>query len=325
MMLMLNSGTMQQVPAAPIVTAVVWNAVALVFSLSEKIFQSTDRIAQFNLLNMAGTVVSLALTFVLARTHGTAAEFVAAFYLGMLFPFVIATFTVLPRLDLAAGLSWPVFLACTRRLFGVGVFGFGYEMAAYCKLQAPLALLSALGLSSQIAPVGLGLRLVALISGGLSVVIPLLLLRIGTAIQSGDWEARKLWTRLGFACAAAAAVAAAGLFTVFGGLIYRLWTGGAVTLDWPQQAALAAFAAAALAQNLLFPLAAPDPAVAGQLRWLFWLEGPALVAVAVSGATAVPAVYGGAAMLSGAALVMGLTVIAQLGVLAIRQPPKSNH
>lgn len=322
MMLILFSGAMHGSAAAPIATAMICNALVLVFSVSEKICQAVDRITQFNLLNAAGTVMSLATTFALSRTHGTAVEFVATFYLGIGFPLVASTWMVIRRLKLASGLSWRTFVECARRLVSTGVFSFGYEMAAYCKLQAPVALLSTLGLSNQIAPVGLGLRLVALISGGVSIMVPILLLRIGTAIQSDDREGRKLWIRLGLICAAAVALTAAGLFAVFGQTIYRLWTGGVVVLDWPQQAALAAFAAVFFAQNLLFPLTAPDPTVTSQLRWLFWLEGPAVIAVAVAGALAVPAIYGGAAMLSGAALVTGLAMMVLLGFLTIKHPTK---
>jgi hypothetical protein len=317
--LVLNLGLIRESPTAPIATAAICNGAALVLSLSERVFQATDRIAQFNILNMAGTLVSLAATAFLARTHGTAASFVVAYYLGMLFPFLIATIVIVPRLDLAANPSAREFGSFARQLFGVGIFGFGYEVAAYCKLQAPLPLLSALGLASEIAPIGLGLRLIALISGGLSVIIPLLFLRIGAAIQAGDQDARQLWTRLGIACAAAVAIASAGLFDMFGDAVYRIWTGGAVTLDQTQGVALAAFSALSLAQNLLFPLVAPDPAIAGQVRWLFWLEGPAVLAAGVVGTLVVRPAYGGAGMLAGAALVMGAVILILLVLLAKRR------
>jgi hypothetical protein len=317
-MLILHFGLMGGLIAAPVATAAICNAAGLVFSLSERVFQATDRIAQFNLLNMAGTSISLAVTFFLARTHGTAADFVVAFYLSMLFPFVVATFVISPRLDLAASLSLQEFRARTCQLFGIGVFGFGYEMASYFKLQAPLTLLSALGLSHEIAPVGLGLRLVGLISGGLSIVTPILLLRIGTAVHVHDRVARRLWTHLAIACAAAVAVATAGLLDMFGEAIYRVWTGGVVTLDQPDRAALAAFSALSLAQNLLFPLVAPDPAIAWKVRWLFWLEGPTVLAAGAVGALVVSPAHGGAGMLTGAALVMGAVILILLVLLAKR-------
>lgn len=294
---------------APIMTAAICNAGALVFSLSERIFQATDRISQFNLLNMTGTVIGLATTFTLSHIHGTASEFVAAYYVGILFPFVTATFSILPQLNLRAGLPWHDFLACTRGLIRVGVFGFGYELASYCKLQAPLMLLSLLGLSNQIASVGLGLRLTGLISGGAAIIVPILLVRIGTAIQAGDRDARRFWTHLGIVCTAAFALAAAGLFAIFGDAVYRLWTGGTVGLDGAQQIALAAFAALSLAQGLVFPLVAVDPAVTGRLQWLFWLEGPAVLAMGVVGALIAPAAYGGAGMLAGVSVVMSIAVL----------------
>jgi O-antigen/teichoic acid export membrane protein len=307
-MLILNFGVMSGA-AAPIMTAAICNAGALVFSLSERVFQATDRINQFNLLNMTGTIIGLATTFVLSRMHGTAPEFVAAYYVGILFPFVTATFFVLPQLNLRTGLPWRDFLACARRLVSVGVFGFGYELASYCKLQAPLMLLGMLGLSNQIASVGLGLRLTGLVSGGLSIFVPILLVRIGTAIQAGDPDARRLWTNLGIVCAAASSFVAAGLFAIFGETIYRLWTGGTVGLDRAQQLALAAFAALSLAQGLIFPLVAPDPAATGRLQWLFWLEGPAVLAMGVAGALIVPAAYSGAGMLAGVSVVMSIAML----------------
>jgi hypothetical protein len=314
--LILNLKLIGGLASAPIATATICNAATLVFSLSERVFQATDRIAQFNVLNLTGTLISLAATVFLARTHGTAAGFVVTFYLGMLFPFVVATFAAVPRLKVTGKLSLQEFSTSARRLVGAGIFGFGYELAAYCKLQAPLALLSALGFSSDIAPIGLGLRLIGLVSGGLSIVVPILFLRIGAAIHARDQDARRLWSRLGIACAAVVAIAAAGLFSVLGETIYRTWTGGTVTLDRPQQVALAVFAALSLAQNLLFPLTAPDPAIAGKLRWLFWLEGPAVLAAATAGALAVPSAYGGAGMLAGIALVMGGIILILLAFLA---------
>jgi hypothetical protein len=313
--LVLKLGIAGGLAAAPIATAAICNAAALVLSLSEKIFQATDRITQFNVLNVAGTLISLATTVFLARIHGTAADFVMAFYLGMFFPFLVATFVIVPHLNLMVIPSLNEFAASARRLIGVGVFGFGYEMAAYCKLQAPLALLGTLGFADQIAPVGLGLRLVALISGGLSIVIPILFLRISAAIQVHDREARRLWTHLGIACASAVAVGVALMFLIFGKIIYRMWTGGVVTLDQTQQVALAAFSALALAQNLLFPLAAPDPAITEKLRWLFWLEGPAVIAASAIGAVAAPSHYAGAGMLAGATIVIGVSIAILLALL----------
>lgn len=313
-LLILNLGLIGGLASAPIATAAVCNAAAIALSLSERVFQATDRIAQFNILNMTGTIISLAVTVFLARTQGTAAGFVVAFYLGMLFPVVVAAFAIIPQLHLAVSLSLRELRARARQLIGVGVFGFGYEIAAYCKLQAPLALLSALELSGEIAPIGLGLRLITLISSGLTIVIPILFLRIGAAVHVRDQDAHRLWSLLGFACAAAVAIAAAGLFLMFGQTIYQTWTGGVIALDRPDQVALAAFSALSLAQTLLFPLAAPDPAVAGRLRWLFWLEGPAVLVAGAVGALTVSA--GGAGMLAGEALVMGATTILLLVFLA---------
>jgi O-antigen/teichoic acid export membrane protein len=306
--LILTFGTMSGA-AAPIMTAAICNAGVLVLSLSERVFQASDRIGQFYLLNMIGTLVSFSTTFALSRFHGTASEFVAAYYAGLLVPFLAATFFILPRLNLQAALPWRDFLACARRLISVGIFGFGYELAAYCKLQAPLMLLGVLGLSGQIASVGLGLRLTGLIGGGLSIIVPILLVRIGTAIQAGDRDARRFWTYLGIASATAIAFAAAGLFAVFGETVYRLWTGGVVGLDGAQRVALAAFAALSLAQGLIFPLVAPDPAVTGRLQWLFWLEGPAVLALGAAGAFIVPAAYAGAGMLAGASVVMTAAIL----------------
>jgi O-antigen/teichoic acid export membrane protein len=317
-LLILHLGWIGGNASAPIATAAICNAAVLVFSLSERVFQATDRIAQFNVLNTTGTLISLAATFFLARNHGTAGGFVVAFYLGMLFPFLVAALAVIPQLRLAVRLSLRELRESARQLIGVGVFGFGYEMAAYCKFAAPLTLLSVLSLSKEIAPVGLGLRLVMLIGGGLSIVIPILFLRIGTAIHARDQDAERLWTRLGIACAAIVAVAAAAMFNIFGDAIYRAWTGGVVRLDQADQVALSAFFAVALGQNLLFPLAAPDPAIAGKLRWLFWLEGPAVLATGAFGALAVPSAYGGAGMLAGAVLVMGAVTLILLIFLARR-------
>jgi hypothetical protein len=268
---------------------------------------------------MAGTLLSLGATAFLAYTHGTAADFVAAYYLGTLFPFLGATLMVIPRLNLAVKPSLEEFGRGARELFSLGLFGFGYEIAAYCKLQAPLALLSALGLSNAIAPVGLGFRLVSVIGSGLSIVIPILFLRIGAAIHIRDQDARRQWTRFGIAFAIAAGVASAGLIMIFGQAIYQTWTGGAVTLDQTEQITIAAFAALNLAEFLLFAIAAPDAALAGQLRWLFWLEGPAILAAGTVGAVAVPSANGGAGMLAGADLVMGIILSFLLVSLTRRQ------
>jgi hypothetical protein len=315
-LIVLNVGLISRLPDAPITTAAICNAGAIVLSLSEKVFQATDRIAQFNALNIAGTLISLIVTAFFTYIHGTAADFVVSYYLGILFPFLAATFVVVPGLNLAVIPSLKEFNSRARELVGVGLFGFGYEIAAYCKLQAPLAILSVLGLSNAIAPIGLSFRLVSLIGSGLSIIIPILFLRIGAAIQTRDQDARRQWTRLGIASAVASGVAAAGFFLIFGQAIYQTWTGGAVTLSQAEQVAIAAFAGLCLAQFLLFPLAAPDPALAGQLRWLFWLEGPAVLAAGTMGALAVPAAYGGAGMLAGAALVISVIVLILLMFLA---------
>jgi hypothetical protein len=318
----LSLGLIGGVAAAPIAAATICSGAGLILSLSEKVFLAIDRIAQLNILNMLGTLISLAATVVLARSHGTPAGFVVSFFVGVLFPVFIATFVVIPRLDLRSSLSPREFRTNARDLIGVGAFGFGYEVSSYCKLQAPLVLLGALNLSNEIAPVGLGLRLVGLIIGGLSIVIPILFLRIGTAIHVRDQDAGQLWTRLGIVGAAAVAVMAAGIFAIFGEAIYRMWTSGAVGLDHAHRIALAAFSAVSLTESILFPLAAPDPSIARKLRWLFWLEGPAVLAASVAGAIAVPTAYGGAGMLAGAALVMSSATLVLLVFLAKRSSPQ---
>jgi hypothetical protein len=307
-LLILNVGSINTLTKAPIATAAICNAAAIVLSLSEKIFQATDRISQFNCLNIAGTLASLTATALLTYTHGTAAQFIVAYYLGILFPFLVATLVVIPRLNLAVRPSLKEIRGRASELVRIGFFGFGYEIAAYCKLQAPLALLSALGLSIAIAPVGLGFRLISLLGSGLSIIIPILFLRIGAAIEMGDNDARRQWTRFGIAFAVVLGVATAGLILIFGQSIYQKWTSGAVILNQSDQVAIAIFAAICIAQFLLFPLAAPDPTVAGSLRWLFWLEGPAVLAAGTVGALAVPAPYGGAGMLVGATIVMGVSL-----------------
>ena len=317
-LLVLNLGFTGGQASAIIAAAAICNAGIIVLSLSERVFQATDRIAQFNVLNMAGTLISLATTWFLARSNGTATGFVVAFYISMLLPFLIGTLVVGPRLMRTANPSYPEFIASARRFIRVGAFGFGYELAAYCKLQAPLTLLGVLGLSNEIAPVGLGLRLTGFASGGLSIVVPILLLRVGAAIHARDQDARRLWTWLGIASAGAVAIAAAVLFIFFGEIIYRTWTGGVVALRHENLVALAAFSALSLAQNLLFPLAAPDPTVAGQLSWLFWLEGPAVLAAGAVGALVVPSAYASAGMLVGATLVMGVTIVILLAFLTRR-------
>jgi hypothetical protein len=322
MAVILSLGLIGGVAAAPIAVATICSGAGLILSLSEKVFLAIDRIAQFNILNMVGTLISLAATVVFARSHGTPADFVISFYLGVLFPVFAAAFGVIPRLNLTSSLSPHEFRTNARELIGVGAFGFGYEVSSYCKLQAPLVLLGALDLSAEIAPVGLGLRLVGLIIGGLSIVIPILFLRIGAAIHVRDQDAGRLWTRLGIAGAAAVAVMAGGIFTIFGEAIYRTWTGGIVGLDHADGIALAAFSALSLAQSLLFPLAAPDPSIARKLRWLFWLEGPTVLVAGAAGALAVPADWGGAGMLAGAALVIGAVTLVLLVVLARRSSPQ---
>jgi hypothetical protein len=323
-LLILNLGWIRGLSSAPVATAAICNAAVIALGLSEKVFQATDRIAQFNILNIVGTAISLATTVVLARTHGTAANFVVAYYLSLFLPFLVATFMVAPRLNLAVRPALDEFIGRARQLVGVGLFGFGYEMAAYCRLLAPLTLLSALGLSNEIASIGLGLRLVGLAGGGLTIVIPILFLQIGAAIHVGDQDARRSWTRLGIASAAVTAVAAAGLFLVFGQIVYQVWTAGTVTLDRSEQIALAAFSGLSLAHDLLFPLAAPDPAIAKRLRWLFWLEGPAILVTGTAGALLVPATYGGVAMLGGATFVMGVTVLV-LVLVVTRQAVGGSH
>jgi O-antigen/teichoic acid export membrane protein len=305
--------------SAPIATAAICSAAVVTLNLSEKIFQALDRIATFNVLNMAGTAISLALTFFFARTHGTAAEFVVAYYLSTFLPFLIAALMVVSRLDLTTVPTTGELRANAHQLFGFGVFGYGNEIASYCKLHAPLALLSALKLSSEIAPVGLALRLTGLVSGALWIVIPIFFVRIGTAVNLHNLDAARLWIRLGIACAGAVALLAAGSFLLFGPEIYQAWTGGTVTLGYPDQVALAAFAALSLAQNLLFTLVAADPSLADRVRWLFWIEGPAILLAGTFAALIVPAAHGAAAMLGGAVLVMIITSLVML-ILLLRKP-----
>jgi hypothetical protein len=321
MALILNLGLIGGVAAAPLATAIFCSGVGLVLGLSERVFLAIDRIAQFNILNLVGTLMSLAATVMFARYGGTSADFVASFFLGILLPLLVATFVVIPKLNLSSRLSPREFRNNAHELIGVGAFGFGYEASFYCKLQAPLVLLGVLGLSNQIAPVGLGLRLVGFIIGGLSIVVPILFLRIGAAIHVQDHDAGRLWTRLGIAGAAVVAIIAAGIINIFGETVYRTWTGGIVGLGHADGIALAAFSALCLSQSLLFPLAAPDPSIARKLRWLFWLEGPAVLAAGVAGALVVPTAYGGAGMLAGAALVMGGVTLVLLVFLSKRSRP----
>jgi O-antigen/teichoic acid export membrane protein len=302
----LNLDIASRFATAPIATAAACNAAAVVLSLSERVFQAADRIGEFNVLNMIGTLISLGTTFLLARNHGTAVGFVVAYYVGMLFPVLAATALIVPRLGHTQLPSLHEIRSFGSQLIGTGFFGLGYEISSYCKLQAPLALLGILGLSKEIAPIGLGLRFVGLLSGGLTIVLPILFLRIGTAIRARDERAMRLWTHLGIAIAVAIVIGTITLYGLFGKGIYRIWTGGAVTLETTDQIALAAFSALYLLQNILFSLAAPDPTVVRQLRWLFWLEGPAIVAAGAAGALAVPAAYGGAAILAGAASAMSV-------------------
>jgi hypothetical protein len=311
-MLILKLNWIPGLYSAPIATAAICNAAVVTLNLSEKVFQALDRIAQFNVLNMAGTAISLAATFFFARTHGTAADFVIAYYLGTFFPFLVATLLVVSRLDLANGPTLREVRDNARQLFGFGVFGYGNEIADYCKLQAPLALLSALELSSEVAPVGLGFRFIGLVGGALWIVIPIFFVRIGTAVHLGNQDAARLWTRLGIACAAAVALAGAGSFLLGGPEIYRVWTDDVVVLRYPDQLALAAFASLSLSQNLVFALVAADPSRADRLRWLFWIEGPAVLAAGTFGALIVPVAYSAAAMLSGGGLIMMITTSVML-------------
>ena len=309
-LLILNYNWIEGLSSAPVATAAICNAVTIALSLSERVLQATDRIAQFNLLTIAGTALSLSATFVFSRLHGTASDFVLAYFLGMFFSALVATLISIPRLRSAVSLSPKEYGFRARQLVGLGAFGLGYELAAFCKLQAPLALLSALGLQGDIAQVGLGLRLIALASGGLSIIVPILFLRIGVAIQAQDEAARRTWTRLGLISSFAIAFAAAGSYLIFGQVIYQGWTGGVISLEQSNRYALAAFSALSLMQALLFTLAAPDPVIAKRLRWLFWLEGPAVLAAGVAGTRIAPA--GSAGMLAGFSLVMAGTVIALL-------------
>lgn len=318
-LLILNLGLSKSLVGAPLATAIICNATTIVFGLSEKVFHATDRIAQFNVLNMIGTLISLGTTYILARTHPTVSGFVVAFYLGVLLPPLAATVSFAPRLVLTSVPSFADFYACARQLIGVGVFGLGYEVASYCKLQALLALLALLGLSSAIAPVGLGLRLLGLISGGLTIAIPILMLRVGTAIRTQDERSRRFWTRMGLGVAAATATGTIALYQLLGPDIFDAWTAGAVALGPGDSIALAIFSAVYLVQNLVFALIAPDPSFAKQLRWLFWLEGPAAIVAAVVSALLAPASYGGAAVLGGAAFVMGAASLILLGLLVGRR------
>ncbi len=318
-LLILNLKLTNSLVGAPLATAIICNAITIVFGLSEKVFHGTDRIAQFNVLNMIGTLVSLGTTFILAKTYPSASGFVIAFYLGVLLPPLAATVQFVPLLDLMKLPSLTEFCASARQLIGVGVFGLGYEVASYCKLQAPLALLALLDLSSAIAPVGLGLRLLGLISGGLTIAIPILMLQIGTAIRTQDEGSRRFWTRTGLGIAAVTAVVIVALYPLVGPAIFQAWTAGSVALGPGQPIALAVFSAIFLVQNLVFPLIAPDPSFATQLRWLFWLEGPAVIVAAVVSALLAPANYGGAALLGGAAFVMGIVSLILLTLLVGRR------
>jgi O-antigen/teichoic acid export membrane protein len=314
LLLCLVSGS--DLPSAPVIAAAICNAAVLVFSLSEKVFHATDRIGQFHVLNIIGTATSLAATFLLARMHPTAVGFVLTFYAGILLPFIAATIFVAPHFNLKTIPSAREFRACARQLVGTGAFGLGYELASYCKLQAPLALLGVIGISSAIAPVGLGLRLLNLIGGGLTIVIPILMLRMGAAEHAGDKHLQRLWSRMGFILAAMAAIGVLGLYHFFGERIFETWTGGTVLIEQPVRMALAVFSAIVVFQSVLFPLVAVNATLANRLRWLFWLEGPAVVAASAAGALAVPSTYGGAGMLVGASLVMAAVTLVLLLLLA---------
>lgn len=303
-LILLGLGWIGEPGSAPLIAAASCNAAITMFSLSERVFQAIDRITLFNVLSMSGTMASLFTTLILARIHGTTAAFVAAYYLGMLFPSVVAALIIIPQMTNALNLSLHNIGAHANKLAHFGVFGLGWEISAYCKLQAPLVLLSSLGLASEIAAIGLGLRLIALASSGLTVFVPIVFLRIGEAIAMGDQRARRLWTWLGIAGAGATAVLAAGIFLIFGKPIYRLWTAEIISLGQLDKVALASFSAVVLGQFLLFPLVAADPLVSNRLRWLFWIEGPAVLMAGAAGAVGVPAAQGAAGMLAGAAFII---------------------
>ena len=118
---------------------------------------------------------------------------------------------VAPRLMLTASPSYPEFIASARRLIGVGSLWIWLRDIRLLQASGAFGSLERFGASPMRLPrLGLGLRLVALVNGGLSIVIPILFLRVGAAIHARDHDARRLWTRLGIACAGAVAIAAAG-------------------------------------------------------------------------------------------------------------------
>ena len=232
----------------------------------------------------------------------------------MLIPTVLATALIVSRKSLWSSLSFKEFHHCMRHLMSMGVYGQGFSLAYYCKLQAPLLILDALNLPTEITKVGIISRFSVLLISGLSILSPLFFVRIGNALQKKDWTEFQFWTHLGLGVSAGMAIIVGGVCFFFGPLICKAWTGGIVNLDQFGQIVLAVYCASLLFQYLLLAVSAPDSVTIRRVRWLFWVEALAVPAIGALGAL----YFGGSGMLGGMGLVMALTVSIQFVVILRR-------
>jgi hypothetical protein len=307
-----NTSTLSE---APVLAAAACNALLLFFSLSEQVYYADQKAAKFNLLNGAGSFLSLASASVLATLHGGESGFIIAYYTSMLFPAMSAGCLILSENQVWRRRELHQLRLCTQRLLLEGRYGLGYSVSLYCKTQAPLLILDVMEQSDDIAKTGLSLRFAALVYSSASIFFPVLFTRIGFALKGADYGAYSRWRLVGLALTGIASFFVAVISILFGQKIFEIWTGGAVSLEPTDCLALATFSVALLVQYVLLSVTAPDTVATARLQWLYWLEAVFVVVAAILGAH----LHGGSGLLAGMSMVMSSSIFVVLLVIEHRK------
>lgn len=302
------SGQMSQ---APVVAAIVCNAAFISITLSEQIMLVEKKTFMFNILNGAGTLLSLIITIVLSYTYGSANWFMFAYYVSILFPAISASIFVFPRIKFYTLRSLIHLWKAIKLLLNSGTYSLGFGVSNYCKTQALLLVPAVLNEPHELGSAGLGLRFCNLIISALSILYPIIFIQIGGALQHRDWAAYKLWVRFGVSVAGLCALVVGCICVLFGQTIFEIWTGGVITLDRKGEVALAIYASTFSIQYLLLAIASPDAVLSERLRWLFWIETPVFLVACVIGGI----LRGTIGMFSGGSAVMAVSIFVELAFL----------
>lgn len=302
-----------------ITTSAICNFTVVIFSISYSIFIVLGKILEYYLYNAIGTIISLLLTFWFSRTHGTVTDFILSYYISIIFP--LLGISVVNRRELDIFSCVPL-NKLTGQIYNILIksgSGFGFEVAAFSKLHMPVSMMGLMGFTNQIGIVGIGIRFTNLITGGLNVIFPIMILKAGNAAARKDKRGIMLWNLVGLCSGVLLSSITAYLFIVYGNEIYYNWTSGVISLHPSDKLSMAAFSALYVFQEIMFRLAMVDPKKMDRLKYIFWFECLFIVSFGYINVYFSEASHAGGAILNALALIMIMSNTFILGVVFLDQ------